>query len=39
MYIGQAVCLEAFEVLKHKKPYDEARYVRNLQLLPAEPQA
>ena len=38
MYIAQAVCLEAFEVVKQKKPYDEARYIRNLQLLPAEPQ-
>lgn len=37
IYIAQAVCLEAFEVMKRKKPYDEARYIRNLQLLPVEP--
>lgn len=38
VYIAQAVCLEVFSVLKHKKPFDQARYVKNLQRLPKEPQ-
>lgn len=36
-YIAQAVCLEVFNVLKHNKPSDQARYIRNLQRLPKEP--
>ena len=39
MYIAQAVCVEVFNVLKHKEPSDQARYVRNLQRLPEEPQS
>jgi uncharacterized protein DUF1841 len=37
IYIAQAVCLEVFNVQKHNKPSDQARYVRNLQRLPKEP--
>ena len=37
IYIAQAVCVEVFNVLKHKKPFDQARYLRNLQRLPKEP--
>jgi hypothetical protein len=35
--IGQCVVVELFEVMKSKKPYDQARYVRNLNRLPKEP--
>ena len=35
--IGQCIAVELFEVMKHRKPYDESRYVRNLKLLPKEP--
>ena len=38
IYIAQAVCVEVFNVLKHKEPSDQARYIRNLQRLPEEPQ-
>lgn len=38
IYIGQAVCYEAFNVMKHKQPYNQARYIRNLQHLPEEPE-
>jgi predicted nucleic-acid-binding protein len=37
-YISQAVCIEVFNVLKHNATFDQARYVRNLQRLPKEPQ-
>ena len=35
--IGQCVAVELFTVLKHKKPFDEKRYVKNLKNLPEEP--
>jgi hypothetical protein len=35
--IGQCVAVEIFEVMKSKKPYDNARYVGNLKRLPEEP--
>jgi predicted nucleic-acid-binding protein len=38
LYIAQAVCVEVFNVMKHNQPTDHARYVRNLQRLPEEPQ-
>jgi predicted nucleic-acid-binding protein len=38
LYIAQAVCVEVFNVMKHNQPSDHARYVRNLQRLPEEPQ-
>ena len=36
-YIAQAVCIEVFDVLKHNKTFDQARYVKNLLRLPKEP--
>jgi hypothetical protein len=38
IYIAQAVCVEVFNIMKHNEPCDQARYVRNLQRLPKEPQ-
>jgi len=38
IYIAQAVCLEVFTGLKHKTPYDNDKYLRNLEHLPKEPQ-
>lgn len=35
--IGQCVAVELFNILKYRKPFDEARYVRNLKKLPKEP--
>jgi hypothetical protein len=35
--IGQCVAVEIFHVLKHKEPFDEKRYVSNLNKLPEEP--
>ena len=34
--IGQALAVELFDVMKNKKPFDEARYVTNLRNLPKE---
>ncbi len=39
LYIGQAVCVEVWNVIKHKKEFDMVRFVRNLKALPAEPKA
>lgn len=35
--IGQCVSVEIFEVLKSGKPYNSARYIKNLKKLPKEP--
>ena len=35
--IGQCVAVELFQVLKYKKPFDEKRYIKNLNNLPKEP--
>lgn len=35
--IGQSIAVEIFEVLKHKKPFNKSRYIRNLNQLPKEP--
>ena len=35
--IGQCVALEMFTVIKEQKPFNEARYVKNLKQLPKEP--
>ena len=35
--IGQCVAIELFEMLKHGKPYDNERYIKNLAKLPEEP--
>jgi hypothetical protein len=36
--IAQAVCVETFDILKYKKPFNLKRYVKNLQRLPKPPQ-
>ena len=35
--IGQCLALEIFNLLKHKTPYDDKRYVTNLKNLPSDP--
>ena len=35
--IGQCIAVELFEIMKHRKLYDEARYIKNLRGLPKEP--
>ena len=36
-YIGQCVAVEIFNIMKHKQPFDEKRYVQNLKNLPNKP--
>ncbi|MBT7066642.1 MAG: hypothetical protein HN919_10095 [Verrucomicrobia bacterium] len=38
IYIGQAVCVEVWDILRNKKEFNMVRYVRNLKNLPDEPQ-
>jgi len=35
--IGQCIAVELFQVLNFKKPFDEKRFIRNLNNLPKEP--
>ncbi len=35
--IGQCIAVELFNIMKFKKPFDEKRYIKNLQNLPEEP--
>ncbi|MDD2550477.1 MAG: hypothetical protein PHD00_10340 [Bacteroidales bacterium] len=35
--IGQCLALELFDIMKHGKSYDNARYIKNLSTLPKEP--
>jgi len=35
--IGQCLAIELFDVMKHGKPYNNERYVKNLLALPKEP--
>lgn len=35
--IGQCIAVETFQILKFKRPFDEARYIANLNKLPKEP--
>jgi len=35
--IGQCIAVKLFQVLKFQKPFDEKRYVKNLNNLPKEP--
>ena len=35
--IGQCVAVEMFDVIKEQKPFNEARYVKNLKQLPKAP--
>jgi hypothetical protein len=37
LLIAQCVSVELFEVMKYNKPFDEARYVGNLNRLPESP--
>jgi hypothetical protein len=37
IYIAQAVCVEVWDVMKNKVPFNRERFVRNLRNLPAEP--
>jgi len=36
-FIGQCIAVELFDVVKHQKPFDETRYIKNLKQLPEEP--
>jgi len=36
-YIGQALAVELFYVMKHKVPFNETGYINNLRNLPKEP--
>jgi len=38
IYIAPAVCVEIYNILKYKKPFDLKRYAKNLKRLPKEPQ-
>jgi hypothetical protein len=35
--IGQCVAVEIYDVIKEQKPFDEVRYVKNLNQLPKAP--
>jgi hypothetical protein len=35
--IGQCISIELFEIMKTSKPYNNARYIKNLKKLPEEP--
>ena len=35
--IGQCVVVELFNILKYQKPFDDKRYIKNLNNLPKEP--
>ncbi len=35
--IGQCIAVEIFEIMKYKKPFNESRYIKNLNQLPKEP--
>jgi hypothetical protein len=34
---GQCKAVELFGIMKEHKPFDEARYIKNLEKLPSEP--
>lgn len=36
-FIGQCLAVELFDVMKHGKPYNKERYLKNLKSLPKEP--
>ncbi len=38
IYIGQAVCVEVWDILKNKKEFNMERFLSNLKNLPSEPQ-
>jgi len=37
IYIAQAICVEVWDALHNEKPFNEERYVKNLERLPEEP--
>ncbi len=37
IYIGQAVCVEVWDIMKNKREFNVERFVRNLKKLPEEP--
>ncbi|MDZ4199373.1 MAG: hypothetical protein U1E27_08820 [Kiritimatiellia bacterium] len=37
IYIGQAVCVEVWDIMRNKKPFNRERFIRNLNNLPEEP--
>ena len=37
IHITQCVAIEVFQILKYHKPFDEARYIANLNKLPDPP--
>jgi hypothetical protein len=37
LYIGQAVCIEVWDIMKNKREFNRGRFVRNLKNLPEEP--
>jgi hypothetical protein len=37
MYIGQAMCVEVWNIMTNKTDFDMERYLRNLEKLPEEP--
>ncbi|MCK4294534.1 MAG: DUF1841 family protein [Planctomycetes bacterium] len=37
IYIAQAVCVEIWDALYNKKPFNRERYLKNLKRLPKEP--
>lgn len=39
IYIAQALCVEIWDALHNKNPYNRERYVKNLESLPEEPTA
>jgi hypothetical protein len=38
IYIGQAVCVEVWDIMRNKKEFNMQRFLRNLKNLPSEPQ-
>ncbi len=38
LYIGQAVCVEIWDIMRNNKEFDQERYLRNLKNLPDEPE-
>jgi hypothetical protein len=37
IYIGQAVCVEVWDIMRNQKEFNRERFVRNLKNLPEEP--
>lgn len=37
IYIGQAVCVEVWDIMRNKKAFNRERFIRNLKNLPEEP--